>query len=199
MLQGDFIVLLQVCGLVIFVYGSGSSWFSLCSWVVVGVLYQYGLVMLLFDLFSISEDVDWCMCFDIVLFVLWLGQVVIWVVGMLSLCVLLVGLFGVSMGVVVVLVVVVQQFEWIVVVVLCGGCFDLVGIVVLVKIIVLMLLIVGGVDIDVIMFNCQVLVLMQENVELVLVLCVIYLFEEFGVLECVVVLVVDWFMCWFGV
>lgn len=38
--------------------------------------------------------------------------------------------------------------------VLCGGCFDLVGIVVLVKIIVLMLLIVGGVDIDVIMFNC---------------------------------------------
>lgn len=66
---GYLIVFEKFRGIVVFVYGSGSSWYSICNWYVVEVLIGVGFVMLLFDLFMFEEECNCVNVFDIELFV----------------------------------------------------------------------------------------------------------------------------------
>lgn len=178
--------------LVIFAHGSGSSRFSSRNIRVAEALNRRGIATLLFDLLLPEEQDDRENVFDISLLAQRLKQAVRWVSDVPEFNSFPIGLFGASTGAAAALVAASGLGDRIGAVVSRGGRPDLAGdILPLVK--VPTLLIVGGLDYDVIELNQQALERLGGKKGIQIVPGATHLFEEAGALDAVIELAAGWF------
>lgn len=183
--------------LVLFVHGSGSSRFSQRNRTVADVLLEAGLGTLLFDLLSPEEEqrdrLDQALRFDIPL----LSQRLIGVIDCLTqrqdLAALPLGLFGASTGAAAAIHAAVARPELVAAVVCRGGRADL-AIEVVGAVSCPTLLIVGGLDVDVLRLNRLVAARLRAPHALLVVPGASHLFEEPGTLRQAATLARDWFL-----
>lgn len=195
-LLGDLGLPASARGLVVFAHGSGSSRHSPRNRFVARTLEQRGLATLLVDLLTTQEElVDertaWYR-FDIAMLAERLGGILLWVRQQPELATLPIGLFGASTGGGAALVAAAQHARSVAAVVSRGGRPDLAGHA-LVNVSAPTLLIVGGLDDQVIALNQDALTHMPGLVELAIVPGATHLFEEPGALERVADMAGAWF------
>jgi len=184
-LGGTLNVPTPVRGLLVFAHGSGSSRFSPRNNAVAEALNGDGIATLLFDLLTTEEEADRANVFDIPLLAERLVDAVHWldrqpVVGDLPLA-----LFGASTGAAAALVAAARLGDRVSAVVSRGGRPDLAGDA-LDKVRTPTLLIVGGVDFQVIELNREALARLNGPKALEIVPGASHLFPEPGALEAVV-------------
>ena len=183
-------------GLVVFAHGSGSSRFSSRNRFVAEQLHQAGLATLLFDLLTMQENsVDELTReyrFDIGRLAQRLTGTVDWVAANCETAQLPVGLFGASTGAAAALVAAAQRPDLVGAVVSRGGRPDLAG-EFLSQVQAPTLLIVGGLDIQVIELNRQAAEALAAEHRIEIVPGASHLFEEPGKLRVVSQLAADWF------
>ena len=179
-------------GLVVFAHGSGSSRFSPRNNYVAGVLRDAGFATFLFDLLTEGEDRVYSNRFDIELLTQRLVTAVRWLQGKKEVSELPVGLFGASTGAAAALGAAVQLGDAVGGVVSRGGRPDL-ALDQLPGVVAPTLLIVGGLDTQVIDLNRQAYERLGGPAELEIVPGATHLFEEEGKLEQVAALAADWF------
>ena len=188
-------------GLVIFAHGSGSSRFSPRNRFVAHVLDEAGLATLLLDLLSAEEHVRDTVTvgyrFDIALLAERLDDAIAWAAAERSLHPLPVGLFGASTGAAAALIAAAGRPGRIKAVVSRGGRPDLAG-QALQDVHAPTLLIVGGLDSEVIGLNERAAARMHCEYRLAVVPGATHLFEEPGALEKVADLAAGWFRRWLG-
>lgn len=184
-------------GLVIFVHGSGSSRFSPRNQYVAGVLNAGGLATLLFDLLTAPEHERDLQTrefrFDIELLSQRIIATLDWVAGQEPLADLRVGLFGSSTGAAAALNAAADRAEQVCAVVSRGGRPDL-AMRSLPSVAAPTLLLVGGLDQQVIELNRQAAAAMKAPCVLEIVEGATHLFEEPGKLEQVAARARDWFL-----
>jgi len=184
----------QPDGVVVFSHGSGSGRLSPRNRHVASALHQLGLGTLLLDLLTAEEDLDRETRFDIRLLTARLGHAVRFVRQQASTRALPVGLFGASTGAASALRVAATLPEDIGAVVSRGGRPDLAGDELLGRVNAPTLLIVGGLDSEVIMLNESARdALTHCQCELEIVAGATHLFEEPGTLDQVAQLAGQWF------
>lgn len=192
-LGGTFVVPRGASGIVVFAHGSGSGRFSPRNQFVAEFLQLAGLGTLLFDLLGEDETEDRRNVFDIEL----LGERLLgaarWLSHEPAARGLRPGYFGASTGAAAALVAAARQPELVGAVVSRGGRPDLAR-TDLPDVNVPTLLIVGGLDEDVIELNRQALALLRCARELVIVPGATHLFPEPGALEEVARLATQWFL-----
>lgn len=183
----------EATSLVVFAHGSGSSRLSPRNMLVAGELNKRGMATLLFDLLTADEEAERANVFNISLLagrvvdaVEWLGRDPL--TRQLS-----IGLFGASTGAAAALVAAAQLGNRIRAVVSRGGRPDLAGGAVLDRLHTPTLLIVGGVDFQVIELNQSAFVRLRGPKALEIVPGASHLFPEPGALEAVIVHAVHWF------
>ncbi|WP_431973703.1 dienelactone hydrolase family protein [Micromonospora haikouensis] len=195
-LPADVLVPAGATGVVLFAHGSGSSRHSPRNTAVAGVLNGRALGTVLVDLLTPEEDrVDARTAelrFDIGLLADRLAAIVDWMGGEPTLARLPVGLFGASTGAAAALVAAAARPERVRAVVSRGGRPDLAG-VALPRVAAPTLLLVGGLDEQVIMLNEQAVAELGDVGELRVVPGATHLFEEPGALEQVADAAADWF------
>jgi putative phosphoribosyl transferase len=179
-------------GLVVFAHGSGSSRNSPRNRYVAQVMQQHGLASLLFDLLTASEGADRSRVFDIDLLSARMGEALDWLTSRPALADLSVGLFGASTGAAAALCAAVDHPAQVRAVVSRGGRVDLAG-PCLLRLQVPTLLIVGGLDTEVLELNRQALRVLRCNKRLEVVPGARHLFEEAGTLDSVAQLAGAWF------
>jgi pimeloyl-ACP methyl ester carboxylesterase len=179
-------------GLIIFAHGSGSSRFSRRNMFVAEKLSNGGFATLLFDLLTAGEEQDRRNVFDIPLLSSRVGEAVAWAWTSSFVQQLPIGLFGASTGAAAALVAAANQSGPIRAIVSRGGRPDLAG-EALPHVKAATLLIVGGLDYDVLDLNRNALRLLQCEKRLDIVPGATHLFEETGTLEAVVEASIDWF------
>ncbi|WP_151446576.1 dienelactone hydrolase family protein [Lacisediminimonas profundi] len=179
-------------GVVVFAHGSGSSRFSTRNNYVAGVLRDASLGTLLIDLLTPDEDLSRANRFDIELLTRRLDAAVQWVKGKDGVADLPVGLFGASTGAAAALRVAAQRPADIAAVVSRGGRPDMTGQAELGKVQAPTLLIVGGLDGQVIALNQVAADAMQCKHRIEIVPGATHLFEEPGTLEQVAGLASRW-------
>ncbi len=179
-------------GLIIFAHGSGSSRFSPRNSLVARQLSNHGFATLLFDLLTAGEEQDRRNVFDIPLLSSRVGEAVGWAATSSDLQELPIGLFGASTGAAAALVAAANEPGLVTAVVSRGGRPDLAG-EALVRVKAATLLIVGGLDYDVLELNRRALRLLQCEKRIDVVPGATHLFEEPGTLEAVVEASIDWF------
>ena len=179
-------------GLVIFAHGSGSSRFSPRNSLVARQLSNRGFATLLFDLLTAGEEQDRRNVFDIPLLSSRVGEAVGWASTSSYVQRLPIGLFGASTGAAAALVAAANEPGPVRAVVSRGGRPDLAG-EALAHVKAATLLIVGGLDHDVLDLNRHALRLLQCEKRLDVVPGATHLFEEPGTLEAVVEASIDWF------
>ncbi len=184
-LAGTLSVPAPANGLVVFAHGSGSSRFSPRNNAVAEALNADNIATLLFDLLTAEEEGDRANVFDIPLLAARLVDAVGWldrqpVVGGLPL-----GLFGASTGAAAALVAAARLGDRVSAVVSRGGRPDLAGDA-LDKVRAPTLLIVGGVDFQVIELNAEALARLNGPKALEIVPGASHLFPEPGALEAVI-------------
>jgi dienelactone hydrolase len=179
-------------GLIIFAHGSGSSRFSPRNSLVARQLSSRGFATLLFDLLTASEEQDRRNVFDIPLLSSRVGEAVGWASTSSYAQRLPIGLFGASTGAAAALVAATNEPGSVKAVVSRGGRPDLAG-EALAHVKAATLLIVGGLDHDVLDLNRRALRLLQCEKRLDVVPGATHLFEEPGTLEAVVEASVGWF------
>ncbi|MEH0819176.1 MULTISPECIES: dienelactone hydrolase family protein [unclassified Micromonospora] len=183
-------------GVVLFAHGSGSSRHSPRNVAVAGVLQDRGLATVLVDLLTPEEDaVDARTAelrFDIGLLAGRLAGIVDWLGAEPQLGRLPVGLFGASTGAAAALVAAAQRPERVAAVVSRGGRPDLAG-PALSGVRAPTLMLVGGLDEQVITLNEQAAAALTAPQELRIVPGATHLFEEPGALEQVADAAADWF------
>jgi pimeloyl-ACP methyl ester carboxylesterase len=179
-------------GLIIFAHGSGSSRFSPRNSLVARQLSNHGFATLLFDLLTAGEEQDRRNVFDIPLLSSRVGEAVGWAATSSDLQQLPIGLFGASTGAAAALVAAANEPGLVTAVVSRGGRPDLAG-EALVRVKAATLLIVGGLDYDVLELNRRALRLLQCEKRIDVVPGATHLFEEPGTLEAVVEASIDWF------
>jgi putative phosphoribosyl transferase len=179
--------------LVLFAHGSGSSRLSPRNAFVAEKLVERGLACLLFDLLTPEEAEDRRNVFDIRLLAQRVGDALHWVQGQDRLAHLPIGLFGASTGAAAALVAACEAPMTIAAVVSRGGRPDLAGDA-LRRVKAPSLLIVGGLDEDVLALNREALATMQCEARLEIVPGATHLFEEPGALEEVVTLAGAWLL-----
>jgi putative phosphoribosyl transferase len=194
-LEGELILPVEASGIVLFAHGSGSSRFSPRNQYVARAIRKAGVGTLLFDLLTREEEAfdrrTSELRFDIDLLARRLVAATNWIKQETDLWHLNVGYFGASTGVGAALVAAAELGEQIGAVVSRGGRPDFAGEALkLVKS--PTLLIVGGYDYPVIIFNEQAYALLQCEKELRIVPGATHLFEEPGTLEQVASLAADW-------
>jgi fermentation-respiration switch protein FrsA (DUF1100 family) len=150
------------------------------------------MATLLFDLLAPAEEQDRRNVFDIPLLAGRLVSAVTWVESESDLAGLPIGLFGASTGAAAALVAAADLGSWIGAVVSRGGRPDLAG-PVLYRVSAPTLLIVGGLDTEVIALNKQAFAQLQSKKALQIVRSATHLFPEPGALEQVIELAGDWF------
>jgi dienelactone hydrolase len=196
-LEGVLSVPQGATGLVLFVHGSGSSRFSPRNQYVARFLHDAGIATLLFDLLTAEEEsVDnrtRALRFDIELLSSRLLDATNWVRDRADIRHLKVGYFGASTGGGAALMAAARAGEDIRAIVSRGGRPDLAG-ALLAQVRSATLLIVGGMDHQVIELNVQAIARMNCEAQLRLVQGATHLFEEPGALEEVAKLAVDWFV-----
>ena len=189
---GDLAVPERAGGLVLFVHGSGSSRHSPRNRSVAAALHGHGLATLLFDLLSDDEAADRSKVFDIPLLARRVHAAIAWVDRRADLASLPIGLFGASTGGAAALRAAAELPARIGAVVSRGGRPDLArGSLPLVR--APTLLIVGGLDLEVLALNRAALALIAGTKRLEIVTGATHLFEEPGALEAVGQLAGDWF------
>jgi putative phosphoribosyl transferase len=193
-LEGDLELPLQPAGVVVFSHGSGSGRHSPRNRFVAAQLRQAGVATLLLDLLTPAEDQDYAMRFDINLLTERLAHAVRFVRRQAFASTLPVGLFGASTGAASALRVAAAMPDNIAAVVSRGGRPDLTGADLLGQVKAPTLLIVGGLDYEVITLNESARdALTHCDRELVIVPDATHLFEEPGTLEEVARLAGQWF------
>jgi len=200
-LNGDLTLPERACGIVVFAHGSGSSRQSPRNRYVAGVLQRAGLATLLLDLLTrkeeLSDRITGAFRFNIELLAERLQGAAEWLRTRPSTAALPLGYFGASTGAAAALVAAAQQPERIVAVVSRGGRPDLAGSA-LEHVEAPTLLIVGGMDKDVIELNREALARLAGDKQMKLVPGATHLFEEPGALEQVAALARDWFVTRLG-
>lgn len=195
-LTGDLQIPEKSRGLVLFAHGSGSSRLSPRNRLVADVLNKGGLATLLFDLLTSEEHrIDQLTAelrFDIDLLSRRLGDAVDWVLVQPQIGALRIGLFGASTGAAAALNVAADKPERIAAVVSRGGRPDLAADS-LAQVAAPTLLIVGGLDEQVLQLNRRAAERMRTEVQLEVVPGATHLFEEPGKLEAVARLAREWF------
>ena len=178
--------------LVIFAHGSGSSRLSPRNRSVADALNRRGIVTLLFDLLTPTEEADRRNVFDIPLLADRLVDAVNWLDKEPVLARLPLGLFGASTGAAAALVAAAKLPHRVRAVVSRGGRPDLAGDF-LDSVRAPTLLIVGGADVGVIELNEQALARLGAGSALEIVPYASHLFPEPGALEAVIGRAVRWF------
>ncbi|WP_229406519.1 dienelactone hydrolase family protein [Micromonospora sp. NBRC 110038] len=195
-LPADVLVPAGATGVVLFAHGSGSSRHSPRNTAVAGVLNGRALGTVLVDLLTPEEDrVDARTAelrFDIGLLADRLAAIVDWMAVEPTLARLPVGLFGASTGAAAALVAAAARPERVRAVVSRGGRPDLAG-AALPRVAAPTLLLVGGLDEQVITLNEQAVAELGDVGELRVVPGATHLFEEPGALEQVADAAADWF------
>jgi putative phosphoribosyl transferase len=183
-------------GLILFAHGSGSSRFSSRNRSVARTLEQHQLATLLIDLLTPQEErIDERTGeyrFDIPLLASRLVAIVDWLRQTPQTASLPVGLFGASTGAGAALIAAAERPEDVLAVVSRGGRPDLAG-PALPNVAAPTLLIVGGLDTQVIELNRSAMRRMHGEVTLEIVPDASHLFEESGTLDRVAALASDWF------
>lgn len=183
-------------GIVVFAHGSGSSRFSSRNQAVAKHLNQAGLATLLFDLLTAEEhqrdQQTRELRFDIPLLSKRLAEAVRWLADQSDTRELVPGLFGSSTGAAAALIAATEEPERVKAVVSRGGRPDLAGDA-LPKVKAPSLLIVGGLDTQVIEMNRDAASQLSCEHQVKIVEGATHLFEEPGKLEEVQELAADWF------
>ncbi len=191
-LPGDLVIPPHALGLVMFVHGSGSGRQSPRNRWMAGEFQKLHLATLLFDLLTEEEAQDRRMVFDIDL----LGQRVVeaihWTEHHPDLAVLRLGLFGASTGAAAALAGAATRPDRVAAVVSRGGRPDL-ALASLPDVQAPTLLIVGGLDTDVLALNREALRQLHAPKRLEVVPGAGHLFEEPGALGSVAVFASSWF------
>jgi len=192
-LPGVLSVMPQALGLVVFAHGSGSSRLSPRNRFVAEVLQQERLATLMFDLLEDHEADDREKVFDIDLLAGRLEQAMAWTQAHPGLGALPLGLFGASTGAAAALVAAARRPAHVRAVVSRGGRPDLAG-EALAQVRAPTLLIVGGLDEEVLVLNRQAMTRMTHcEHHLDIVRGATHLFEEAGALQAVARLARAWF------
>jgi len=178
-------------GLITFAHGSGSSRFSPRNAFVAQRLSDCGFATLLFDLLTADEEQDRRNVFDIPLLGSRLGDAVAWASTSSYVQRLPIGLFGASTGAAAALVAAANEPGRIRAVVSRGGRPDLAE-EALFRVQAATLLIVGGLDYEVLDLNRRALALLRCQKRLDVVPRATHLFEEPGTLEAVVEASIGW-------
>lgn len=179
-------------GIVLFAHGSGSSRLSPRNNYVAAQLRKARLGTLLMDLLTPNEDRDYRRRFDIPLLTQRLNAAVSWAQQYDSTVSLPVGLFGASTGAAAALQVAAMREDEIAAVVSRGGRPDLAGAEALAKVRVPTLLIVGGLDEEVIELNQKAYDVLNCEKQMEIVAGATHLFEEPGTLEMAAKLAAEW-------
>lgn len=180
-------------GLVLFAHGSGSSRHSPRNNFVAKVLRETGLGTLLMDLLNPVEDMDYQVRFDIGLLTRRLLLATQWVQQNPETVRLPIGYFGASTGAAAALRAAAALGDRVLAVVSRGGRPDLVGQQELVKVRAPTLLLVGGLDADVLELNQAAYALLSCTKKLSIVPGATHLFEESGTLAQVASQAAAWF------
>lgn len=195
-LQGDFGLPVEPNGLVLFAHGSGSSRHSSRNQFVARMLEQRGLATLLVDLLTEPEDAidrrTGQFRFDIGMLADRLVTIVDTLKRLDLTASLPIGLFGASTGGGAALVAAAERPKDVAAVVSRGGRPDLAGSA-LPRVIAPTLLIVGGLDREVLQMNRDAMARMPREVVLEIVPGATHLFEEPGALEQVAAAAAGWF------
>ncbi|MBL8346411.1 MAG: dienelactone hydrolase family protein [Rubrivivax sp.] len=196
-LAGVLSVMPQALGLVVFAHGSGSSRLSPRNRFVAEALQQERLATLMFDLLEGAEADERDKVFDIDLLAGRLEQAMAWAQAHPGLGALPLGLFGASTGAAAALVAAARRPGQVRAVVSRGGRPDLAG-EALARVRAPTLLIVGGLDEDVLALNRQAMTRMTQcEHRLDIVRGATHLFEEAGTLQAVARLARSWFCAHF--
>lgn len=196
-LDGNLVMPALAKGLVVFVHGSGSSRFSPRNQYVAGVLNGGGLATLLFDLLTADEnEIDMLtreLRFDIGMLSERITATVDWLAGQEAVSGLPIGLFGSSTGAAAALNAAAVRPERVSAVVSRGGRPDL-AMEALPTVMAPTLMLVGGLDYQVIEMNRTAANAMQAPCQIEIVEGATHLFGEPGKLEQVAARVRDWFL-----
>jgi predicted alpha/beta-hydrolase family hydrolase len=192
-LGGSLSIPAEATGLVLFAHGSGSSRFSPRNNHVAEALRDAGLGTLLFDLLTEREAADRANVFDIPLLAERLVMAAHWMMDSGAAEGRALGYFGSSTGAAAALVAAAQAGEDIAAVVSRGGRPDLAG-AALAEVKAPTLLIVGGLDTQVLELNRAAYAALACEKEIAVVRGATHLFEEPGTLDEVIVLARDWFV-----
>ncbi|QKI90250.1 dienelactone hydrolase family protein [Thiomicrorhabdus xiamenensis] len=196
-LEGNLRLPADAQGLILFIHGSGSSRFSTRNRHVAQLLNQAGLATLLFDLLTADENqIDMLtreFRFDIPLLSERSRCAIDYVARQPQLAGLPIGLFGASTGAAAALFAAESLPEKIKTVVSRGGRPDLAQ-PVLAKVQATTLLIVGGLDYDVLQLNKQAQSQMHAECELTVIPGATHLFEEPGTLDLAADAAREWFL-----
>ncbi|GIJ23524.1 dienelactone hydrolase family protein [Micromonospora lutea] len=196
LLPADLLVPAELVGAVLFAHGSGSSRHSPRNVAVAHQLNRAGLGTVLVDLLTAAEDeMDAATAelrFDIGLLADRLAGTLNWLATERPFGAAPVGLFGASTGAAAALVAAAQRPDLVRAVVSRGGRPDLAG-AALDRVRAATLLLVGGLDEEVITLNEQALGKLTSRAELRVIPGATHLFEEPGTLDQVAEAAVDWF------
>jgi putative phosphoribosyl transferase len=195
-LEGDLAVPGNAGGLVIFAHGSGSGRLSPRNRYVANVLREAGLATLLFDLLTAREEAEDAITghlrFDIGFLARRLLSVTEWAAVQRETRKLSQGYFGASTGAAAALVATAEKPDLIKAVVSRGGRPDMAG-PALPRVKAPVLLIVGGLDTQVIELNEEAMAQLDTMKKLVIVPGASHLFEEPGTLPQAARLASEWF------
>lgn len=191
-LPGELLLPDEARGLVVFVHGSGSSRKSPRNRAVAGTLVRAGCATLLFDLLTEREAADRENVFDIPLLATRVEAALAWAGGDPRTRELPIGLFGASTGAAAALLAAARPRSPVVAVVSRGGRPDLAGSA-LPRVEADTLLLVGGLDGEVLELNRWALRRLTCNAHLTVVPGATHLFEEPGTLERVADDAARWF------
>jgi putative phosphoribosyl transferase len=191
-LPGTLEIPADVSRLVAFAHGSGSSRFSPRNRFVANELVHHGIGTLLLDLLTADEDEIYRTRFNIDLLATRLGHVTKWLNAHPGLQDVSIGLFGASTGAAAAVATAAQTGDRIQAIVSRGGRPDLAD-QYLPQVLCPTLLIVGGLDFEVLTLNEAAFERMTCEKELTVVPGATHLFEEPGTLEQVSLLASDWF------
>lgn len=181
-------------GIIVFAHGSGSSRHSSRNKLVARILHEAGFATLLFDLLTVQEDQNPAARFDIALLTDRLIKVTDWLKSDMERADLVVGYFGASTGAAATLrAAATLGPEIIRGVVSRGGRPDMAGRSFLAQVKTPTLLIVGGLDGEVIQLNEEAFAILPAEKHLQIIPGASHLFEEPGKLEEVATLAAEWF------
>jgi predicted phosphoribosyltransferase/dienelactone hydrolase len=192
LVPGDLTIPENPCGIVAFAHGSGSSRLSPRNRQVAQALNRAGFATLLFDLLTPEEELDRANVFDIPLLGRRLAAATGWLRHQPETSELTLGYFGASTGAAAALIAAADLGHQVSAVVSRGGRPDLAA-GRLAEVMAPTLLIVGGLDDQVLELNRQAQRQMRCANDLEVVAGATHLFEEPGTLEAVARLASDWF------
>jgi putative phosphoribosyl transferase len=196
-LEGNLVIPKKAKGIVIFAHGSGSSRNSPRNRFVAGVLKESGLATLLFDLLTPKEEsldsISGHLRFDIDFLARRLIGAVDWTAHNKDTQSLAIGCFGASTGAAAALVAAAERPQTVKAVVSRGGRPDLAESS-LSRVQAPVLLIIGGLDMQVIELNRQAMERLTSVKELSIVPGATHLFDEQGTLPQVADLAAAWFV-----